>query len=115
LSRLWPFGCDVGALAYRGRPSLVRRRRCWKITVLDRSVLERLSCQCYAVVEKESDRLPSRPQACLSPAADETRFPSRGRHLRPSRFLRATPRGCAPRRVRCQAPRGSMEPPHRPA
>jgi CRP-like cAMP-binding protein len=28
-----------------------------KITVLDRPLLERLSCECYAVVRKESDRL----------------------------------------------------------
>lgn len=28
-----------------------------KITVLDRSALERLSCECYAVVKSESDRL----------------------------------------------------------
>ncbi|MNN77735.1 hypothetical protein D3C81_1942270 [compost metagenome] len=27
------------------------------ITVLDRPVLERLSCECYAVVKQESDRL----------------------------------------------------------
>jgi hypothetical protein len=27
------------------------------ITVLDRPRLERLSCECYAVVKKESDRL----------------------------------------------------------
>jgi hypothetical protein len=28
-----------------------------KITVLDRPQLERLSCECYAVVKRESDRL----------------------------------------------------------
>jgi len=36
-----------------------------KITVLDRPRLERLSCECYAVVKRESDRLeapPRRPQ-----------------------------------------------------
>ena len=32
------------------------------ITVLDRPALERLSCECYAVVRKESDRLLPRPQ-----------------------------------------------------
>jgi CRP-like cAMP-binding protein len=33
-----------------------------KITVLDRARLERLSCECYAVVRKETDRLlPLRP------------------------------------------------------
>jgi CRP-like cAMP-binding protein len=32
-----------------------------KITVLDRTHLERLSCECYAVVKKESDRLRSHP------------------------------------------------------
>lgn len=37
-----------------------------KITVLDRPALERLCCECYAVVKKESDRLLPRP-----PAADE--------------------------------------------
>jgi hypothetical protein len=37
----------LGAIEYsRGR-----------ITVLDRPQLERLSCECYAVVRKESDRL----------------------------------------------------------
>jgi len=37
----------LGAIAYsRGQ-----------ITVLDRSTLERLSCECYAVVRKEVDRL----------------------------------------------------------
>jgi hypothetical protein len=28
-----------------------------KITVIDRSKLERLSCECYEVVKKEGDRL----------------------------------------------------------
>jgi hypothetical protein len=28
-----------------------------QITVLDRPTLEKLSCECYAVVKKESDRL----------------------------------------------------------
>ncbi len=28
-----------------------------KITVLDRKRLEKLSCECYAVVKKETDRL----------------------------------------------------------
>lgn len=28
-----------------------------KITVLDRSLLEELSCECYNVVKKETDRL----------------------------------------------------------
>ena len=36
-----------------------------KITVLDRPALERLCCECYAVVKKESDRLLPQP-----PAAD---------------------------------------------
>jgi hypothetical protein len=31
------------------------------ITVLDRSKLESLCCECYAVVRKESDRLLPRP------------------------------------------------------
>ncbi|MBW4052555.1 MAG: winged helix-turn-helix domain-containing protein [Proteobacteria bacterium] len=34
-----------------------------KITVLDRPTLERLCCECYAVVKKESDRLMPRPGA----------------------------------------------------
>jgi CRP-like cAMP-binding protein len=33
-----------------------------KITVLDRARLERLSCECYAVVKQESDRLLGSPQ-----------------------------------------------------
>ncbi len=37
----------LGAIGYsRGR-----------ITVLDRPMLEQLSCECYAVVKKESDRI----------------------------------------------------------
>ena len=28
-----------------------------RITVLDRRVIEKLSCECYAVVRKETDRL----------------------------------------------------------
>jgi hypothetical protein len=34
-----------------------------QITVLDRPKLEQLSCECYAVVKKETDRL----LACRSP------------------------------------------------
>jgi hypothetical protein len=37
-----------------------------QITVLDRQQLERLCCECYAVVKTESDRLLPRPQ--MSPA-----------------------------------------------
>ncbi|MEJ0085277.1 MAG: Crp/Fnr family transcriptional regulator [Pseudomonadota bacterium] len=38
-----------------------------KITVLDRAHLERLSCECYAVVKRESDRLeaPQRPSRVM--------------------------------------------------
>jgi CRP-like cAMP-binding protein len=36
------------------------------ITVLDRPHLERLSCECYAVVKKESDRLRSHPATSLT-------------------------------------------------
>ncbi|MDZ4261879.1 MAG: helix-turn-helix domain-containing protein, partial [Pseudomonadota bacterium] len=32
-----------------------------QITVLDRTQLEHLSCECYAVVKKETDRLMPRP------------------------------------------------------
>ena len=34
-----------------------------KITVLDRSELEQMCCECYAVVKKETDRLLSFPTA----------------------------------------------------
>src|ERR1700747_2056119 len=34
-----------------------------KITVMDRPMLEKLCCECYAVVKKESDRLLPRPQS----------------------------------------------------
>jgi DNA-binding transcriptional regulator YhcF (GntR family) len=34
-----------------------------QITVLDRPKLEQLSCECYAVVKKESDRLLAGPPA----------------------------------------------------
>jgi CRP-like cAMP-binding protein len=38
-----------------------------KITVLDRPQLERLSCECYAVVKRETDRLmPSHPRSRAS-------------------------------------------------
>ncbi|HEY0892427.1 MAG TPA: helix-turn-helix domain-containing protein [Cellvibrio sp.] len=42
-----------------------------QITVLDRAQLEQLSCECYAVVKKETDRLmpsPLTPAASLRPA-----------------------------------------------
>lgn len=39
-----------------------------KITVLDRRHLERLSCECYAVVKKETDRLLARHQIARSAA-----------------------------------------------
>jgi CRP-like cAMP-binding protein len=39
------------------------------ITVLDRTKLEQLSCECYAVVKKETDRLLSYPQP-FSPNSD---------------------------------------------
>jgi hypothetical protein len=32
-----------------------------RITVLDRPPLEQLSCECYAVVKRETDRLPLQP------------------------------------------------------
>jgi CRP-like cAMP-binding protein len=45
-----------------------------QITVLDRSKLERLSCECYAVVKKETDRLlPHRQNAADSPADELSR------------------------------------------
>jgi CRP-like cAMP-binding protein len=34
-----------------------------KITVLDRPLMERLCCECYAAVKKESDRLLPRPRS----------------------------------------------------
>jgi CRP-like cAMP-binding protein len=41
-----------------------------KITVLDRRKLEQLTCECYAVVKKETDRLlPLRPPRLRRPAA----------------------------------------------
>ena len=43
----------AGKLQKRG---VIRYRR-GQITVLDRELLEQLSCECYAVVKKESDRL----------------------------------------------------------
>ena len=38
-----------------------------QITVLDRSGLERLSCECYAVVKRETDRLLPSPMATKNP------------------------------------------------
>jgi hypothetical protein len=43
----------VGKLQWLG----VISHSCGHITVLDRPALEQLSCECYAVVKKESDRL----------------------------------------------------------
>jgi Mn-dependent DtxR family transcriptional regulator len=43
----------AGALQNQGVIEYARGR----ITVLDRGKLERLSCECYAVVKKETDRL----------------------------------------------------------
>ncbi len=51
-----------------------------QIVVLDRKRLEQLSCECYAVVKKESDRL-------LAPREDASRTRKTGRRgaaLRPS-------------------------------
>jgi CRP-like cAMP-binding protein len=39
-----------------------------RITVLDRAQLERCSCECYAVVKKEADRLQFPPHAALQAA-----------------------------------------------
>ena len=39
-----------------------------KITVLDRAQLERCSCECYAVVKKETDRLRGSSTVALQPA-----------------------------------------------
>jgi hypothetical protein len=36
------------------------------ITVLDRPQLERLSCECYSVVKKETDRLMAAPPEPLT-------------------------------------------------
>jgi CRP-like cAMP-binding protein len=54
----------AGKLSKRG---IIRYRR-GRITVLDRPKLEELSCECYAVVKKESDRLLARtgpPEAAM--------------------------------------------------
>ena len=48
-----------------------------QITVLDRSRLEQLSCECYGVVNKETDRLlPARlpPQVEEEPQTGNLRF-----------------------------------------
>jgi Mn-dependent DtxR family transcriptional regulator len=48
-------GVTEGALALQ-KAGLIRYTR-GRITVLDRPGLERLTCECYAVVKKEYDRL----------------------------------------------------------
>ena len=61
-----------------------------KITVLDRPQLERLSCECYAVVKRETDRLLA-PHLLARPSAWHRRFARqphgefscRGRRRRP--------------------------------
>ena len=62
-------GVTEGALKLQ-RAGLIRYRR-GHITVLDRAGLERSSCECYAVVRNEYDRLltPSRPLAATSARA----------------------------------------------
>jgi DNA-binding FadR family transcriptional regulator len=51
---------------------LIRYRR-GRITVLDRPGLEQRTCECYAVVKNEYDRLlPPRAQAEPPPAADRS-------------------------------------------
>jgi hypothetical protein len=42
------------------------------ITVLDRPALERLSCECYAVVKRETDRLLPDPGGEQGPASSTT-------------------------------------------
>jgi hypothetical protein len=49
-----------------------------QIVVLDRRQLEQLSCECYAVVKKESDRL-------LAPREGASRTRKTGRPSTPSR------------------------------
>jgi CRP-like cAMP-binding protein len=48
-----------------------------KITVLDRTKLERLCCECYAVVKQESDRLLPRPRPNPPRVSSSTEYPQR--------------------------------------
>ena len=52
------------------------------ITVLDRAALEQLSCECYAVVRKETDRL--LPQVGHNPAAKAHTHRQRGHNSTPA-------------------------------
>jgi len=82
----------VGAIAYRRG----------KITAIDRILLERLCCECYAVVRKETDRL----SRCRSPLTNPVMSrvpaeivvpPNGSRRARSPQFQlrRARPRGSA--------------------
>jgi CRP-like cAMP-binding protein len=61
----------TGAAGKLHRIGVIRYAR-GQITVLDRPKLEKLCCECYAVVKKESDRLlaPRHPKPPLGPQAD---------------------------------------------
>ena len=48
-----------------------------KITVLDRPRLEELSCECYAVVKKETDRLSAVPISAIASSASQASRTSR--------------------------------------
>mgnify|MGYP003693728169 CR=1 FL=1 len=73
-----------------------------QIVVLDRKKLEQLSCECYAVVKKESDRLLApREGASRAPGKRVGLAPHRARRL-PNKISRES--GLANRRARGSSP-----------
>lgn len=66
------------------------------ITVLDRSMLEQLSCECYAAVKKETDRLLPQIDFSSSPALGRMGAVAHTRAIASGRLLAVSPkRACA--------------------
>ena len=57
----------TGAISKLQKLAVINHSR-GHITVVDRPALERLSCECYAVVKRETDRLLAYPRGELRPA-----------------------------------------------
>jgi CRP-like cAMP-binding protein len=60
----------TGAISKLQKLAVINHSR-GHITVVDRPALERLSCECYAVVKRETDRLLAYPRGELRPACSD--------------------------------------------